>query len=67
MTPSDLAQIVRHLALPEGTKFVAMSRYGNIYAHYEKPTEDTRCTGVLRMWAKPQPNWRELCISVEGE
>ena len=81
MTPADLRHIVQFLALPEGTKFVAVSADGEAWAYEEQPKIhphwDDEVTGLwyaakhavheVVFRAKPQSNWRELCISVEGE
>jgi len=75
MTPADLRHIVQFLALPEGTKFVAVDADGACFAFTHKPLEletiwrlsiYTRGRIEPICQFKPQPNWRELCISVEG-
>jgi len=72
---SDLRQIVRHLALPEGAKYLAVDKNGSLYSFRKRPKpkravwshESAERITMYGHGFKPQPNWRELCISVEGE
>ena len=74
MTKSDLKNIVQFLALPEWVKYVAVHEDGTCRGFETMP----HLVSIYgRRWSdgfgahtlcrlKQQPNWRELCISVEG-